>query len=397
MDNMNDLAIASEIKSWQGGMAQSVTLIVTEDCQLRCGYCYMTGKNIFNKMSFSVAKAAVDYVLRERDLFTPKSVIWDFIGGEPLLEIDLIDKICDYIKLQMYQINHPWFNSYRFSLSTNGLLYDSDKVQRFIRKNRRHLSFSISIDGTKQKHDAQRVFPNGQGSYDKVVKNISLWLQQFPVASTKATIAHDDLPYIKDSVVHMWELGIKDVAINPVFEDVWQTGDDIIYEQQLMQLADYILEHELYNNYKCALFSQSIGEPLLSNDDNNWCGTGKMLAVGCDGTFYPCVRFAQYSLNNKIERPIGNCFDGIEKRKLRPFLALTRKAQSSATCLECDVASGCAWCPGCNYDMADSDTLFQRAVKICDLHKARVRANKYFWAKLQDKLKDQSQEFAVRG
>lgn len=27
-----------------------------------------------------------------------ESVIWDFIGGEPFLEIDLIDRICDYLK-----------------------------------------------------------------------------------------------------------------------------------------------------------------------------------------------------------------------------------------------------------------------------------------------------------
>ncbi|MEG1572459.1 MAG: hypothetical protein RR328_02820, partial [Bacteroidales bacterium] len=48
------------------------------------------------------------------------------------LEIDLIDKICDYIKLKMFIMDHPWFDSYRFSFSTNGLLYSTLKVQKFI-------------------------------------------------------------------------------------------------------------------------------------------------------------------------------------------------------------------------------------------------------------------------
>ncbi len=51
--------------------------------------------------------------------------MWDFIGGEPTLELPLIDKIVDYIKQRMYLLDHPWFNEYMISIGTNGLLYDS--------------------------------------------------------------------------------------------------------------------------------------------------------------------------------------------------------------------------------------------------------------------------------
>ena len=43
--------------------AQNVTFILTEDCQLRCKYCYICGKNSFNVMSFETAKKAVDFIL----------------------------------------------------------------------------------------------------------------------------------------------------------------------------------------------------------------------------------------------------------------------------------------------------------------------------------------------
>lgn len=376
--------------AWAEENGKNITFIVTKDCQLACKYCYLVGKNDKERMSWDVAKAAVDYILDHEADFTEDSVIWDFIGGEPFLEIDLIDRICDYIKVEQYRRNHHWFNSYRFSFSTNGINYDCDKVQKFIGKNINHLSIGITIDGTKEKHDLNRIWKgSGQekGSYDDVVRNIPLWLKQFPSGGTKVTISSADIPYIKDSVLHLYSLGIHEVNINCVFENVWRDGDDALFEDQLVQLADAIIDGEYYKNYTCSFFTETIGKPMSCDVDNqNWCGAGKMLSVDAAGNFYPCTRFAQYSLRSKKAWIIGNIHDGIDKNKLRPFLALDRCSQSSRECLECDVASGCAWCQGENYDAADTPTIYQRATAICQMHKARVRANNYYWNKLYRKL-----------
>ena len=385
------MSIIKEIsESWQSSTAKSITFIVTKDCQLACKYCYLVGKNDKERMSWDVAKAAVDYILDHEADFTEDSVIWDFIGGEPFLEIDLIDRICDYIKVELYRRNHHWFNSYRFSFSTNGINYDCDKVQKFIGKNRNHLSIGITIDGTKEKHDLNRIWKGSgaeRGSYDDVVRNIPLWLKQFPSGGTKVTISSADIPYIKDSVLHLYSLGIHEVNINCVFENVWRDGDDALFEDQLVQLADAIIDGEYYKDYTCSFFTETIGKPMSCDVDNqNWCGAGKMLSVDAAGNFYPCTRFAQYSLRSKKAWIIGNIHDGIGKNKLRPFLALDRCSQSSRECLECDVASGCAWCQGENYDAADTPTIYQRATAICQMHKARVRANNYYWNRLYRKL-----------
>ena len=374
--------------TWQSGIAKNITFIVTKDCQLACRYCYLVGKNEKERMSWDVAKKAIDYILDHENDMREESVVWDFIGGEPFLEIDLIDRICDYLKTEMYRRNHHWFNSYRFSFSTNGINYDSEKVQRFIRKNKEHLSIGITIDGTEVKHDLNRIYKEtGKGSYKSVVRNIPLWLKQFPNGGTKVTISSADIPYIKDSVLHLYSLGIHEVNINCVFENVWKEGDDLLFQEQLMLLADGIIDKGYYKNYACSFFSENIGKPLdpvLEN--NNWCGAGRMLAVDANGIFYPCTRFAQYSLREKKVWMIGNVNEGIDKNKLRPFLALDRISQSSEECKSCEVASGCAWCQGENYDAADTHTVYQRATAICKMHKARVRANNYYWNKLFRKL-----------
>lgn len=376
--------------SWQSGKAKSITFIVTKDCQLACKYCYLVGKNDKERMSWDIAKAAVDYILDHEEDFREESVIWDFIGGEPFLEIDLIDRVCDYIKKELYRRNHHWFNSYRFSFSTNGINYDSDKVQNFIKKNQSHISIGITIDGTKAKHDLNRIWKgNGseRGSYEDVVRNIPLWLKQFPYGGTKVTISSADIPYIKESVMHLYSLGIHEVNINCVFEDVWRDGDDALYEIQLMELADTIIDGGYYQDYACSFFTELMGKPLdCVLDNQNWCGAGRMLSIDAAGNFYPCTRFAQYSLRNKKAWIIGNIHDGIDKNKLRPFLALDRCTQSTQECIDCEVASGCAWCQGENYDAADTPTIYQRSTAICKMHKARVRVNNYYWNKLFRKL-----------
>lgn len=377
-----------ESATWQEGRAKSITFIVTKDCQLACKYCYLVGKNARERMTWEVAQQAIDYILSRESDFPEASVVWDFIGGEPFLEIDLIDRICDYLKVEMFRRDHHWFNSYRFSFSTNGINYDDAKVQRFIAKNHSHLSIGITIDGTMRKHDLNRIYKGtGRGSYADVVRNIPLWLKQFPNAATKVTISSADIPYIKESVLHLYSLGIHEVNINCVFEDVWKEGDDVRFEKQLTELADEIIAQGYYTNYACSFFNEHIGRPLDAVRDNqNWCGAGRMLAIDAAGNFYPCTRFAQYSLRSKRARIIGNIRSGIDRNKLRPFLTLDRCTQSPRQCLECEVASGCAWCQGENYDAADTDTIYQRATAICAMHKARVRANNYYWNRLRRKL-----------
>ena len=393
-------------EGWQLGRAKSITFIVTKDCQLACKYCYLIGKNTKESMTWDVAKEAIDYILAREDEFREQSVTWDFIGGEPFLEIDLIDQICDYLKREMFRLNHHWFDSYRFSFSTNGINYHTDKVQRFIEKNHNHLSIGITIDGTKRKHDLNRIWKTQKmeqgvqpkpdeekGSYEDVVKNIPLWLSQFPGAATKVTISSADIPYIKESVLHLYSLGIKEVNINCVFEDVWREGDDLVFEQQLTELADAIIDNGLYQEHACSFFAEFIGKPQDPvRDNNNWCGAGKMLAIDAAGNFYPCTRFAAYSLRSKPAWVIGNIKDGIDQNKLRPFLTLDRTTQSKQECIDCEVASGCAWCQGENYDAADTHTVYQRSTAVCKMHKARVRANNYYWNKLFRKLELQEYE-----
>jgi uncharacterized protein len=292
----------------------------------------------------------------------------------------LIEQIVEYVLLRTYELGHPWFAASQFAITTNGLLYRAAAVQRFIARYRDLLDITISVDGPAHVHDRVRVGPDGKGSYAMVVQSVRLWLEQFPRASTKVTINRDNLEYVAESVLHLFELGIQQVNANVVFENVWKPGDDAVFEEQLDRLGREMVRTGRWKTHSCSLFQREIGTPLdRSKDDVNWCGAGRMLAVDAAGNFYPCVRFLPFSLARRRARRVGSIHDGIALNLTRPFFALTGTAQSPEQCVKCQVARGCAWCQALSYDEAASDTIYQRATFLCLMHKARVRANARFW------------------
>ena len=87
-------------------LTRTVTFQVTDACNLACTYCYQINKKT-RKMKFEDAKLFIDKLLSGEDGFdsyvNPRispGIIIEFIGGEPFLEVELIDKIVDYFKLR---------------------------------------------------------------------------------------------------------------------------------------------------------------------------------------------------------------------------------------------------------------------------------------------------------
>lgn len=71
-----------------------VTFQITEDCTLRCKYCYQHSKSP-KIMSLETGKKFIDVMFRDmQDKYY--CIILDFIGGEPLMQPQLISDLVDY-------------------------------------------------------------------------------------------------------------------------------------------------------------------------------------------------------------------------------------------------------------------------------------------------------------
>ena len=345
-------------------------------------------------MPFDVAKRFIDMLLAAKDdndneyvnSENSPGLIIEFIGGEPFLEIDLMDQITDYFISEMLRLQHPWATRYMISICSNGLLYFDERVQRYMQKHRNHLSFSITIDGNKELHDACRIQPNGKGSYDIAMAAVKDWMSKGYFMGSKITVAPGNVMYVFDAVKDIIENDYDDININCVYEEGWTAEHALILYEQLKKLADYMLENNLVETHRVAMFEENFFKPKDPSDDQNWCGgNGAMIAVDWKGDIYPCLRYMESSLGESVPPMIiGNVYDGImtkqcEQDCVHCLRSITRRSQSTDECFYCPIAEGCSWCSAFNYQTFG--TADKRATYICIMHKARVLANVYFWNK----------------
>lgn len=375
-------------------MTRTVTFQVTDRCNLCCTYCYQINKKT-HSMSFETAKKYADFLLESSMGYDNEYInkdnapglVMEFIGGEPLLEIDLIDKITDYFIGRMIELDHPWRRKFMISICSNGVLYMDPRVQKYIAKHKEYLSFSISIDGNKQLHDSCRVFADGTGSYDIAIQGVNHYRKVHGGhMGSKMTLAPANIMYTYDAVMNLIALDYDEIFLNCVFEEGWQLEHATILYEQLTKVADKMIEDNLFDHIYLSIFEDHCFAPKDPEDDANWCGgTGAMLSCDYKGDLYPCIRYMESSLGDSVAPMIiGNVDTGImgtesQKKCVHCLRSITRRSQSTDECYYCPIAEGCAWCSAYNYQTFG--TADHRATFICVMHKARALANAYYWNK----------------
>lgn len=364
-----------------------ITFQVTDDCCLKCSYCYQGNKS-HNMMSKETAKNIIDLLFKMYDENNEESIInhhtkglvLSFIGGEPFMNIDTINFAAEYFINECFSRNHIWLTNFRFSISTNGLLYFDSRVQAFLKKYDDFISMTITLDGPKEIHDICRVDYDNKGSFDRSYAAWEDWNNKREIIDTKVTISPENLSKINTIFDFFISRGCKTLFANPIFEHEWTIEESKQYYALLIELAVKLLDKP---NVKCSIFSEYCGKPLLSTYTQNWCGgTGAMLAFDPMGNAYPCLRYMPSSLNGEQKPLVIGDANGVyikaeHKKVIEDMRGVTLQSQSSEECINCPVAMGCAYCSAYNYQVTGSYN--KRVTKICWMHRARALANVFYW------------------
>lgn len=139
-----------------------ICILPTEQCNLRCVYCYEEFQR--GKMKEETQEAFIIWLKHNISKYT--SVRIDWFGGEPLVAKDVIYSLSE----KMIEICHHAKKPYTASITTNGTLLDTDTFRKLLKY---HVtSFQVTIDGTRENHNQLKIYKNGKGSYDDILKNI---------------------------------------------------------------------------------------------------------------------------------------------------------------------------------------------------------------------------------
>lgn len=134
---------------------------VTEQCNLRCRYCCYSGSypgkrsHGFKNISFDDIDSIIVFI----DTISagiPKRIA--FYGGEPILNFKTI-RYC------VETCRYKWGTDVSFSISTNGVLLNPENIDWLIKND---IEIAISLDGSKESHDKNRVDTSGKGTFERI-------------------------------------------------------------------------------------------------------------------------------------------------------------------------------------------------------------------------------------
>jgi radical SAM protein with 4Fe4S-binding SPASM domain len=332
---------------------QCVMLTITEDCNLRCRYCYEENKTHNKVMNIETAKQVVtQYMQTKSDL---NAIEFEFFGGEPLLNFALIRELVDWFHLSSWNKKHLFF------IATNGTIL-TPEIKTWLLENKECVWVGVSLDGNKTAHDINR-----SNSYDQVFENLPFFLQNWPDQPVKMTISAETIPHLANSIIDLEEKNIP-FSSNLVFENIWGDFDHKqkllnIYSDQLEMLVNYYVERpNLFPAFILSFKPEEIfhlEQSLNSKIDYlRWCGAGhEMVAINTDGSYAPCHRFSEWITGKPV--PIGNSCN-------------RQTTWKPEKCASCQLLNVCPTCAGFNWQ--DNNDSAIRSTYHCEAFKLQVQA-----------------------
>ncbi|MBD5559916.1 MAG: thioether cross-link-forming SCIFF peptide maturase [Clostridia bacterium] len=274
-------------------VVKALCLLVAQDCNLRCDYCFAEGGEYHrgrSVMSEETAKAALDFLVASSG--NRRQLEVDFFGGEPLLNFDVVRETVAYGR----ELEKKHDKIFRFTLTTNAY-HVTDEMIDFI--NREMKNVVISIDGREEVHDARRRSAGGAPTWKKVVENARRIVagRQDKEYYIRGTYTADNLDFSND-VLAIVDLGFDQVSVEPVV----LSGGDLsirldhvpILKHEYDVLAREILKREKQGDaFNFFHFMIDLDSGPCINKRLRGCGAGsEYLAVTADGSLYPCHQFA---------------------------------------------------------------------------------------------------------
>ncbi len=338
---------------------EKITLQVTQQCNLRCGYCIYSGDHYKNrthqskKMSFDMAKRGIDHLIAHSQDSNKLNI--GFYGGEPLLEFELIKSCVAYAKEKAEG------KEVSFSITTNATLLTEEIIDYLSENN---IMLTISLDGPREIHNRHRRFAgNGAGSFDKIIKDMENLRKKYPGYFEKIFFNIVLDPTSDFKCVSEFFLNYDAVKDSNQLANLPSTQ----YSKASIEVNENFSEEYGYEFFKVFLYKLGrLEKKYVSNLNLSYferlkshyhdkrtpssgffdyghpggpCIPGQMrLFMDVDGVFYPCERISEASNVMKI----GSLDEGFDIGKCLQILNIGKITEQS--CKNCWAFRYCTQC-----------------------------------------------------
>jgi sulfatase maturation enzyme AslB (radical SAM superfamily) len=333
---------------------RTLELVLTSQCNLRCGYCFENDKKD-GRMAWETAKASLDTALAS----SQRDIAILFFGGEPALEFPTIRRSVEYVNAHRRRSQRP-----RFRVITNGLLLGPEEL-RFLDEQRVHVQ--LSFDGVPPAQDLR-----GRGTFEALDRLLDTIRRDHPGMharrfSVSMTLLGRTIPHLADSVEYFLGKQVREILIGPQFthDPTYRTEmiDDL--RRQFRRIFRASVAHYARTG-RVPVAALRKGPPEGKKPKTlTMCGVmrGEKLAVDVDGQSHGCVlfassyqRFTNPFLKDRLESlALGDVRTGEPARRLPMYEDAVRRTEifhdkqdkysSYARCGSCRFLTTCGVCP----------------------------------------------------
>mgnify|MGYP001687613006 FL=1 len=289
------------------GNSDSITLNVTNNCNLACSYCFETDKT----RAMMKPEIAVEAIKKAYSPNAPNTMPYtiNFFGGEPLLNWPAIKAVIDYCNENNLKVQYGF---------TTNLTILTEEMLDYMDDN--SIPFLVSIDGIKQVHDKNRC-----NSYDTVMSNLKRIIDRGLgiYIEARMTVLPEDVKYLLQGVKEIYNMGINNICPIPVTDVVWSDEQLKDLEQFYLDITDFFIEEMSKENNTRSLSIKNVDDIIqvaaLPNTydtfmcsiyDKRWC------AVDYRGDVYACHQGPTSNTDIKEMLYIGN-LDWVDDEKYK--------------------------------------------------------------------------------
>lgn len=341
--------------------------VVSKNCNFNCIYCQAGNLNQKDdyKMTKETAKRAVEIAMDSPS----KCLTFEFQGGEPLTNYEIIKYIIEYSK----SINKD--KQIEYNLVSNLTLLTDEMIEFFIKN---EVSICTSIDGNKELQNKNRPYKN-KDSYEETVSKIKKLKEKGVKVSAIETTTKYSLEKYKEIVDEYINLGLDSIFIRPLTklgraDNNWK---NVGYEaEDFLEFYKNCLDYIIQKNKEGIFLSEGHGniflKKILLNDPVNYmelrspCGGAiGQLAYYYDGDIYTCDEGRMLSEMRNDSFKLGNVYENTYRDLMQGDVC---KAMCISSCIEClPYCNNCAYMPYCGtcpvINLAQDNNIFARNPK----------------------------------
>jgi sulfatase maturation enzyme AslB (radical SAM superfamily) len=226
-----------------------IQFFTTLNCNLKCSYCFNSSSYSSSCLSKGIVDSTLNYIANEKKDF----VFIHFIGGEPTLNIEMIE----YIVMKSNELfKHPDFH-----IISNGV-FDKRIIDLIIEKD---FDVTISLDGVKRVNDKFRFYPNGKSCFDKITNNIKTLSKENIRLTIRTTITPHLYNSIEEYIDMLVTWKITRLRLEPMLTSAGRASENRI-KSITREFSDFYYRTLKYSSGKPIKIENTLSKYLKVND-----------------------------------------------------------------------------------------------------------------------------------